>query len=77
MTFPFRNAMTMLGVLYTVYCNHHSPFVLNSIPNAVAYDLEKSLRLENLTEYSYEALTEGYFKVETDSSFLLNKLTLI
>ena len=52
----------------------HSPFVLNSIPNAVAYDLEKRVRLENLTEYSYEALAEGYFKVETDSSFLLNKL---
>lgn len=52
----------------------HSPFILNSIPNAVAYDLEKKVRLEDLTEYSYEALTEGYFKVETDSGFLLNKL---
>lgn len=52
----------------------HSPFILNSIPNAVAFDLEKNVRLEDLTEYSYEALTEGYFKVETESSFLLNKL---
>ena len=41
----------------------HSPFVLSSIKDAVAYDLEKKLRLEDLTEYSYEALAEGYFKV--------------
>jgi len=52
----------------------HSPFVLNSLKNAVAFDLEKRTRLENLTEYSYEALAEGYFKVETDSSFLIGKL---
>lgn len=53
----------------------HSPFVINSIPNAVVFDLERKLRLENLTEYSYEALAEGYFKVNTDSSYLQNKLT--
>lgn len=52
----------------------HSPFVLNSISNAIAFDLEKLERLDNLTEYSYEALAEGYFKVDTDSGFLLNKL---
>ncbi len=52
----------------------HSPFVLSSIKNAVAFDLEKKERLEDLTEYSYEALAEGYFKVKTDSSFLEAKL---
>lgn len=52
----------------------HSPFVINSIPNAVVFDLERKLRLENLTEYSYEALAEGYFKVDTDSAFLQNRL---
>jgi predicted ATP-binding protein involved in virulence len=52
----------------------HSPFVLSSIPNAVAYDLEKKQRLEDLTEYSYEALAEGYFKVKTESNFLQAKL---
>lgn len=52
----------------------HSPFVLSSLKNAVAFDLEKRTRLEDLTEYSYEALAEGYFKVETESSFLLTKL---
>ena len=52
----------------------HSPFVLSSLEDAIAYDLEKQTRLENLTEYSYEALAEGYFKVETESSFLISKL---
>lgn len=52
----------------------HSPFVLSSLDNAVAFDLEKKIRLENLTEYSYEALAEGYFKVETESNFLSTKL---
>jgi predicted ATP-binding protein involved in virulence len=52
----------------------HSPFVLNSLNNAIAFDLEKQTRLEDLTEYSYEALAEGYFRVETESSFLLAKL---
>lgn len=52
----------------------HSPFVLNSIKNAVAYDLEKKQCLENLTEYSYEALAEGYFEVKTESATLQAKL---
>ena len=47
----------------------HSPFVLNSMPNAVAYDLEHQEILDNLTEYSYESLAEGYFGVRTDSSY--------
>lgn len=52
----------------------HSPFVLSSLDNAIAYDLEKESRLENLTEYSYEALAEGYFNVKTESGFLISKL---
>ncbi len=52
----------------------HSPFVLSSIEDAVAFDLEKRKRLEDLTEYSYEALAEGYFKVKTESNFLQAKL---
>lgn len=47
----------------------HSPFVLSSMPNAVAYDLEHQEILDNLTEYSYESLAEGYFGVRTDSSY--------
>ena len=52
----------------------HSPFVLNSVSNAVAFDLDKAERYTDLTKYSYEALAEGYFEVETDSIFLLDKL---
>ena len=38
----------------------HSPFVLSSMSNAVAYDLEHREILSDLTEYSYESLAEGY-----------------
>jgi len=48
----------------------HSPFILNSLNNAVAYDLEKHQKLEDLTEYSYEALSEGYFGVKSESSYV-------
>ena len=52
----------------------HSPFVLNSLDNAIAYDLEKRQSLNELTEYSYEALAEGYFNVSSSSSYLQSKL---
>ena len=47
----------------------HSPFVLSSMPNAVAFDLEHREVLDDLTEYSYESLAEGYFGVRTQSSY--------
>lgn len=47
----------------------HSPFVLSSMPDAVAYDLEHQKALNDLTEYSYESLAEGYFGVRTQSSY--------
>lgn len=53
----------------------HSPFVLSSMPNAVAYDLEHREILDNLTEYSYESLAEGYFGVRTQSSYAEMQLT--
>ena len=46
----------------------HSPFVLNSMPDAVAYDLEHQEPIDDLTNYSYESLAEGYFGVSTESS---------
>lgn len=46
----------------------HSPFVLSSMSNAVAYDLEHQKILSDLTEYSYEVLAEGYFGISTESS---------
>lgn len=47
----------------------HSPFVLNSLPNATAFDMEHQEPISNLTEYSYQALTEGYFGVSSDSDY--------
>ena len=47
----------------------HSPFVLSSMDNAIAYDLEHQEVLEDLTDYSYEALAEGYFGVKSPSSY--------
>lgn len=52
----------------------HSPFVLNSLKNATVFDLEHQEAIEDLTEYSYEALTEGYFRVHTESSYIGMKL---
>ena len=48
----------------------HSPFVLSSLSNAVAFDLEHREIIEDLTEYSYESLAEGYFGVKTASSYM-------
>lgn len=52
----------------------HSPFVLSSMPNAIAYDLEHREAINDLTEYSYEALAEGYFGVKTESSYIEMRL---
>lgn len=52
----------------------HSPFVLNSLETAVAYDLEHREVINELTEYSYESLAEGYFGVKTDSSYVEMRL---
>ncbi|MBR3466983.1 MAG: AAA family ATPase [Bacteroidales bacterium] len=45
----------------------HSPFVLNSVKDAVAYDMERHEVIGDLTNYSYESLAEGYFGVKTNS----------
>lgn len=52
----------------------HSPFVLSSIPNAVAFDLEHQKPIEDLTDYSYSALAEGYFGVRSESSSVRMRL---
>ncbi|MDE6768109.1 MAG: AAA family ATPase, partial [Muribaculaceae bacterium] len=51
----------------------HSPFVLSSLPNATAYDLEHKEPISNLSEFSYQALTEGYFGVKTASDYALKR----
>lgn len=52
----------------------HSPFVLSSLPDAVAYDLEHQEELTELTDYSFEALSEGYFGVKSQSSYIRSEL---
>lgn len=52
----------------------HSPFVLSSMPNAVAFDLEHQKPIEDLTDYSYSALAEGYFGVRPESSSVRMRL---
>lgn len=52
----------------------HSPFVLNSIDDAVIYDLEKKIRLEDLSNYSYDGIVEGYFEVDSYSNELKEKI---
>lgn len=49
----------------------HSPFILNSAPNAVIYDLEKHLLVaEGMENLSYEGIVEGYFEVDQYSKEL-------
>ena len=72
-----KNIMPMLTNLFPkvqFIVSTHSPFVLNSISNATIYDLQNRKCVQNLTEYSYEALAEGYFGVETDSGELKMRL---
>ena len=49
----------------------HSPFILNSAPNAVIYDLEKHMLVEDgMENLSYEGIVEGYFEVDRFSQKL-------
>ena len=65
----------ILPILTTIFPNiqfvvtTHSPFILNSLENAIAFE-----PIEDLTDYSYEALAEGYFGVRTDSSEIQMRL---
>ena len=48
----------------------HSPFVINSLDNAVIFDLEKKTRLENPSFYSYETILESFLDTDMYSSKL-------
>ena len=53
----------------------HSPFVLNSIDNAVIYDLETQKFVEDgLANYPYDGIVEGYFHADKLSSDLRAKV---
>lgn len=51
----------------------HSPFVINSLSNAVIYDLEKQQTFENLSAYSYEGVIEYYYGVQQYSKEAIQK----
>ncbi len=68
------------GLLTTIFPNiqfvvsTHSPFILNSIENAVIYDLENKTLVKNgLANIPYGGIVEGYFKADELSEILKNK----
>ena len=52
----------------------HSPYILNSISNARAYDLERHVALDNLSAFSSDDLAEGYFEADEYSDELKKQL---
>ena len=52
----------------------HSPYILNSISNAKAYDLERHVELDNLSVFSSDDLAEGYFEADAYSDELKDEL---
>lgn len=52
----------------------HSPYILNSISNAKAYDLERQVELDNLSGFSSDDLAEGYFEADAYSDELKDSL---
>ncbi len=53
----------------------HSPYILNSVSNAKAYDLEKQRELENLSVFSSDELAEAYFDTDEYSEEIKRKLS--
>ncbi len=52
----------------------HSPFVVNSLENAVIYDLENKTLVKNgLTDVTYVGVVEGYFRADSLSAVLRQK----
>ncbi|MFR8170114.1 MAG: AAA family ATPase [Marvinbryantia sp.] len=52
----------------------HSPYILNSVSNAKAYDLERCVELEDLFMYSSEGLADGYFEADEYGEELKSKI---
>lgn len=54
----------------------HSPFILNSVDNAVIYDLENKILVQDgLNGYSYEGILKGYFYADNLSDELKIKFS--
>ena len=54
----------------------HSPFVVSSVKNSTIFDLERRERVEDLTEYSYGSLMEGFFGVDSESGELKRRVEM-
>lgn len=71
---------SILDLLTTLFPNiqyiitTHSPYILNAVEDCVIYDLEKNIRMENLSGYPAEGIVEGYFESESYSKLLLGKV---
>ncbi|WP_179863090.1 AAA family ATPase [Bacillus toyonensis] len=52
----------------------HSPFVINSIENAVVYDLQHGVFHEDFSNYSYRAIVEEFLGVDQYSYIIKEKL---
>jgi len=48
----------------------HSPFVINSLDNAIIFDLESKERLENPHFYSYDTIVESFLETDMYSNQL-------
>lgn len=72
-----KNIMLLLTGLFPYIqfiVTTHSPFILNSLENAVIYDLEEHLLVENgLSDIPYDGIVEGYFGAEKLSGILKEK----
>ncbi|MGN0051004.1 MAG: AAA family ATPase [Prevotella sp.] len=72
-----RDILPFLTTLFPkiqFFVTTHSPFVLNSIKNAVVYDLKEQKPITDLSDYSYEIIAEGYFGVKTESDKLVRHI---
>jgi len=52
----------------------HSPFVINSCENAVIYDLENDILVENMSGYSYDSIVESYYNSDKYSQIVKQQI---
>lgn len=52
----------------------HSPFVISSDKNSIVFDLEKQIKLEDATGYSYDTLIESYLDSDKYSLYLKKRI---
>lgn len=72
-----KNIMPLLTAIFPniqFIVTSHSPFILNSIQNAVIYDLESHVLVQNgLENIPYDGIVEGYFGADKLSKSLKEK----